>query len=321
MRWFLPLMMVTLIVASPSEQLSVPFAKNKSEDQDTIPGAMSISPFKITYYTDFYFGADNHKLFREVKGKLTGKRVHCTYVGDRQIIAGIIGDSNSTINEALQQVLPKGFESPVVNVTTDEVDKMIEECNAQPIDESGKLPGLKQFLNNMVGGAKNIASYLFIFPGTKWCGSGDVAKNYDDLGSKAATDRCCRDHDYSPESLAGGETKDNLTNPLFYTMTNCDYDNRFQQCLIDTNDAHAAAVGTMFFNILKTKCFAKRKQATCVKQIPLSPCQEYSYDESSKETNQLFDPKKFLPNSSVAVKKINEVLFTIPGIDNVINLF
>jgi hypothetical protein len=33
---------------------------------------------------------------------------------------------------------------------------------------------------------------ILILPGTKWCGQGDVAEHYNDLGFHAETDKCCR---------------------------------------------------------------------------------------------------------------------------------
>ena len=33
---------------------------------------------------------------------------------------------------------------------------------------------------------------IFIFPGTKWCGRGDVAEHWDDLGYHSDVDKCCR---------------------------------------------------------------------------------------------------------------------------------
>lgn len=32
--------------------------------------------------------------------------------------------------------------------------------------------------------------------GTKWCGPGNTASGYDDLGSHSDVDACCRDHDH-----------------------------------------------------------------------------------------------------------------------------
>jgi hypothetical protein len=31
-----------------------------------------------------------------------------------------------------------------------------------------------------------------VFPGTKWCGTGDIAKSFHDIGAEKSTDRCCR---------------------------------------------------------------------------------------------------------------------------------
>lgn len=33
-----------------------------------------------------------------------------------------------------------------------------------------------------------------VVPGTKWCGLGDLAKNFHDLGTEESMDRCCRSH-------------------------------------------------------------------------------------------------------------------------------
>lgn len=45
--------------------------------------------------------------------------------------------------------------------------------------------------------------------GTKWCGPGTSAKNYDDLGPAKAEDSCCRTHDHCPDYLpAGQESKE-----------------------------------------------------------------------------------------------------------------
>lgn len=33
---------------------------------------------------------------------------------------------------------------------------------------------------------------ILILPGTKWCGAGDIAEHYNDLGYYADVDKCCR---------------------------------------------------------------------------------------------------------------------------------
>ncbi len=47
----------------------------------------------------------------------------------------------------------------------------------------------------------------YSFPGTKWCGPGNTAKYFDDLGFDKETDICCRKHDYCPLSIDPGQTK------------------------------------------------------------------------------------------------------------------
>ena len=38
----------------------------------------------------------------------------------------------------------------------------------------------------------NMFNRILIFPGTKWCGQGSVAEEYNDIGYHASADRCCR---------------------------------------------------------------------------------------------------------------------------------
>lgn len=56
-----------------------------------------------------------------------------------------------------------------------------------------------------------------IFLGTKWCGNGNIAEDYNDLGKFAETDACCRDHDHCGDYISAMMTKHNLTNDALYT--------------------------------------------------------------------------------------------------------
>ena len=49
-------------------------------------------------------------------------------------------------------------------------------------------------------------------PGTKWCGHGNTASSYEDLGSQRETDMCCRDHYHCETVLSHGSTLNGLTN-------------------------------------------------------------------------------------------------------------
>ncbi|OQR67860.1 hypothetical protein BIW11_04681 [Tropilaelaps mercedesae] len=48
---------------------------------------------------------------------------------------------------------------------------------------------------------------LVLYPGTLWCGVGDRAANYSELGTSRETDRCCRNHDFCPVKIYAGERK------------------------------------------------------------------------------------------------------------------
>lgn len=45
--------------------------------------------------------------------------------------------------------------------------------------------------NNSIWGW-NVFNRVLIMPGTKWCGQGDVAEHYNDLGYHSDVDKCCR---------------------------------------------------------------------------------------------------------------------------------
>lgn len=56
-----------------------------------------------------------------------------------------------------------------------------------------------------------------IVPGTKWCGAGDEASDYNDIGFKALVDSCCRSHDLCPSRLRPFRMGYGLINLSVYT--------------------------------------------------------------------------------------------------------
>lgn len=53
--------------------------------------------------------------------------------------------------------------------------------------------------------------------GTKWCGAGDLADTYFDLGEDSNLDKCCRTHDLCPIKVKAYASRYNLTNKSLYT--------------------------------------------------------------------------------------------------------
>ncbi|XP_058788807.1 phospholipase A2 hemilipin-like [Phymastichus coffea] len=109
-----------------------------------------------------------------------------------------------------------------------------------------------------------------IFPGTKWCGLGNIANGFHDLGKLHNVDRCCRSHDFCPIKVLKKDQRYNLTNTAFYTKSHCLCDETFYDCLKKDNGWSAIFIGNIYFNAASPNC---------IKGVP----------EQSKET------MKFIP--------------------------
>ncbi|XP_022697532.1 uncharacterized protein LOC111265270 [Varroa jacobsoni] len=145
--------------------------------------------------------------------------------------------------------LVKKIGRPVVNVCFHRMMEIIAACRA--LVQTTKGPSLPL----------NVHQFLFwnqvwngIFPGTKWCGSGDMAGGYHDLGADVALDRCCRAHDHCPVKLKAFRRGHGLVNFSLYTKSHCACDNDFRNCLMDSQSHSASAIGNMYFNVLRVPC-------------------------------------------------------------------
>lgn len=116
-------------------------------------------------------------------------------------------DANDTLH-TLSSVISR----PLV-VTLTEMLELMQQC--EMLDEPPALkvaestPAADNTARGIFGGGSlftnnNHASLSFlsgIAPGTKWCGTGDIASNYHDLGPDANVDKCCRTHDICPVKI------------------------------------------------------------------------------------------------------------------------
>ncbi|XP_076761364.1 acidic phospholipase A2 PA4 isoform X3 [Xylocopa sonorina] len=125
-----------------------------------------------------------------------------------------------------------------------------------------------------------------IYPGTKWCGPGTLAKSYDDLGHHRAEDICCREHDHCPITIAPHECIHGICNNSPFTRSHCDCDAKFRRCLQNINSEVANTLGALFFNVIQVTCFKERR--------PCSQWQRNGYAESV--SNRLCSQYKFRPS-------------------------
>ncbi|XP_066461070.1 group 3 secretory phospholipase A2 [Eleutherodactylus coqui] len=101
-------------------------------------------------------------------------------------------------------------------------------------------------------------------PGTLWCGVGSTAENFTNLGVFHGVDRCCREHDHCYPQIQAFEFQYGIRNYRLHTVSHCDCDQRFRQCLHTINDTASTIVGMTYFNILEMPCFSLRDEEQCV---------------------------------------------------------
>ncbi|KAF3849229.1 hypothetical protein F7725_015726 [Dissostichus mawsoni] len=106
----------------------------------------------------------------------------------------------------------------------------------------------------------------FIVPGTLWCGSGNKAPSYADLGVFSDTDSCCREHDHCKHTILSFRSQFGVFNSNIFTMSHCDCDNKFHSCLMNGNDSISDVVGYTFFNLLKMHCFEFSHRLQCAQR-------------------------------------------------------
>ncbi|OQR78187.1 hypothetical protein BIW11_06567 [Tropilaelaps mercedesae] len=106
-------------------------------------------------------------------------------------------------------------------------------------------------VSNIVRNTSNFHTY----PGTLWCGPGDSASSYSELGANTAVDRCCRNHDFCPVRASPGE----ITVPVvwgkehsgesvnLFTVSHCHCDKVFKRCLHEAGTTERVTARAMIF--------------------------------------------------------------------------
>uniref|UniRef100_A0A667WZC7 phospholipase A2 n=1 Tax=Myripristis murdjan TaxID=586833 RepID=A0A667WZC7_9TELE len=106
----------------------------------------------------------------------------------------------------------------------------------------------------------------FTYPGTLWCGAGNMADSYDHLGDFAETDSCCRIHDHCPHVIHAFSSKYGHTNFKWHSICHCDCDNALKACLRKVNDTASRVVGQAFFNVIGVPCFEFTYEEQCAER-------------------------------------------------------
>uniref|UniRef100_A0A224YDF5 Phospholipase A2 n=1 Tax=Rhipicephalus zambeziensis TaxID=60191 RepID=A0A224YDF5_9ACAR len=222
--------------------------------------------------TDAYSGG--HRL-AEVFRNSAGVILSCNVVRDRRLLKRVLSFIPAYITDRL---------------STREMDRISHQCSGRPKNFEASF--FAQLLDKKYQG-------IAAFPGTKWCGSGNVARNYEDLGEARDADKCCRDHDFAIDSLPPNKTRHGLQNKLTYTMTNCKYDKKFFRCLTKATSLAALSVGVSFFDVLKTKCYKFGRPTKCADKDSLRAkqpkhlCKKFKKDILKPRKWLVYDPPNF----------------------------
>ncbi|XP_041988905.1 uncharacterized protein LOC121740301 isoform X2 [Aricia agestis] len=121
----------------------------------------------------------------------------------------------------------------------------------------------------------------FIVPGTKWCGAGQLAERYSELGSHRTEDRCCRAHDNCRVNIGAFRRRFGLFNYRPFTISHCRCDRRFRACLKLADTSVSNMVGKLFFNIVQTKCFILKPVKMCTQRSWWGKCLRRGYKKQA----------------------------------------
>lgn len=115
----------------------------------------------------------------------------------------------------------------------------------------------------------------FTYPGTLWCGAGNMADDYEQLGQFAETDSCCRIHDHCPHVIHAFSSNYGYTNFKWHSICHCDCDNALKACLRKVNDTSSRVVGQAFFNVIGVPCFDLAYEEQCAERHWYGMCKRY----------------------------------------------
>ncbi|BFG05412.1 phospholipase A2 [Drosophila madeirensis] len=130
-------------------------------------------------------------------------------------------------------------------------------------------------------------------PGTKWCGPGNTAANFDDLGRERETDKCCRAHDHCEEIIESHSALHGLpTNTDWFPILKCTCEQTFINCLQAVNSLTSNTLGRIYYGS-RRKCFANGYPTTGCKQYQEGTfrkrCIRYNVDKASAKVWQFYD--------------------------------
>uniref|UniRef100_A0A1I8NWJ7 Phospholipase A2 n=1 Tax=Stomoxys calcitrans TaxID=35570 RepID=A0A1I8NWJ7_STOCA len=138
-------------------------------------------------------------------------------------------------------------------------------------------------------------------PGTKWCGPGNTAANYNDLGRHRDTDTCCRDHDHCDDIIEATTSLYGISNTGMFPILKCSCEQKFLNCLQAVNSAISNTLGHIYFGATK-QCLGQGHPIVSCKQYMEGTfrkrCIRYKIDVNRPLIWQLYDIPFYTTNSN-----------------------
>ncbi|XP_076020326.1 group 3 secretory phospholipase A2 [Genypterus blacodes] len=189
-------------------------------------------------------------------------------------------------------------ESPCVSMSSPSAG---ERRGRRPVRSAGAPPP-----DRTEEGSRKRVKRGFIVPGTLWCGSGNKATSYADLGVFAETDSCCREHDQCKDTILSFDSNFGVFNSHIFTMSHCDCDNKFRSCLMEAEDSISDVVGYTFFNLLNLYCFEFSQRLQCTERNWFGMCNEMKMALYA----ELHPPTLYVTSSEIGVNQTNQTTGT-----------
>ncbi|KAL3884301.1 hypothetical protein ACJMK2_024476 [Sinanodonta woodiana] len=149
------------------------------------------------------------------------------------------------------------------------------------------------FQRDLKGSLKPRRKRFIIYPGTKWCGIGNIAKHDFDFGRYTFTDSCCRMHDSCPVSIGPFKTLMGLTNLGLFTSSDCKCEADFYHCLKSSHEPAAEEIGDIYFNIIRPDCISFAPSLICTSRSKLTGKCMVAHPQLDLPRNPQFVPLPF----------------------------
>ncbi|KAL4714725.1 hypothetical protein ACJJTC_002584 [Scirpophaga incertulas] len=147
-------------------------------------------------------------------------------------------------------------------------DELKMECLRQHQEVTSILENRSGLEKSTLSRSRRSIRANFILPGTKWCGAGQLAESYAELGPDRKEDRCCRSHDNCKLNILPFRRRFGEFNFRPYTISHC----RFRACLKLADTSVSNMVGKLFFNVVQTKCFVLKRVKVCTQRSWWGKC-------------------------------------------------